>query len=338
MLLCVISGCANPYSKFYQDCTGGQYWDESRIITSTGEPKLRQGINPKDYEKNMLEDGYCLIGRSCFNSDVGSVNHFEAVEQAKKIHADTVIVYDNYTHTVSGVRPLVVPDMRTGTAYHSGTIYDSGGGFANYSGSSQITTYGSSTTYVPYKVDRYDCFATYWVKVKPPRLGIYSKDLTDELRKKVGSNKGIYITVVVKDSPAFNSDLLAGDVIRRVNGIEVIDQDHYLKWLNETHPSAIDFEIFRNGENITKRVQPQYSDSATGAVPTGEYSQPTTTDQNASTNKTSKEAPVDNAGRFISQVGTCSICGRTIPKLEQHFMVDEKIVCKDCFAKLKSQN
>jgi S1-C subfamily serine protease len=100
--------------------------------------------------------------------------------------------------------------------------------------------------------------ATYWIKVKPGRLGLHLYDLTDELRRKVGSNKGVYIFAVVKDSPAFNSDLLSGDVIRRVNGVEVIDQNYFGNWLNETHPSVIEFEIFRNGENISKKVQLQF--------------------------------------------------------------------------------
>jgi hypothetical protein len=70
---------------------------------------------------------------------------------------------------------------------------------------------------------------------------------------------------------------------------------------------------------------------------TGEYSQPTTTAPKVSASKTSEEGPVENLGRFSGKIEKCSICGKTIPKLEQHFKVDEKIVCKDCFAKDKSQ-
>lgn len=255
--LYLCGGCANPYSQFYQDFTGGKnILEDPQVIISTDEPKLRKGTDPKDDEKNMLEDGYCLIGHSCFNA--GSVRQDTAVEQAKKVHADTVIVYSKYIHTLSGSMPLTMPDTQTSTTYHSGSIYGSGGGFANYSGTSYTTTYGTSTTYIPYHIAKYDYLATYWVKMKPPRLGILFDDLTDELRKKVESNKGVYIFAVVKGSPAFNNDLLSGDVIRRVNGIEVIDKWHLRNWLNETHPSVIELEIFRNGENISKKVQLQF--------------------------------------------------------------------------------
>jgi len=346
--LLVFSGCTNPYSQFYKDLSGGKnVLTDSRLIIPTGEPKLRQGSNPDIDTKNMCEDGYSLIGCSYFNDNDISQN--AAVEQAKIVHADIVIVYKKYTHTLSGSMPITTP------TYNSGTIYGSGGGMASYSGTSY------TTNYVPYNVVRYDYYASYWVKLKIIRLGIYSKDLTDELRKTVGSNKGVYIIGIVKGTPAFNNDLLVGDIIRRVNGIEVIDNIQFHNWLDETHPSEIEFEIFRNGVTINKKVQVRYSDVATEAGPTEGHSQPTATDQKSKTNevtntgqtgesvqpqktapkvsvnKTPEEAPVENVGRFSSQKETCSICGKTIPKLEQHFMVAKKIICKDCCAKLQNQ-
>jgi len=252
-LILVISGCTNPYSQFYQDFTGGKnILDDPTVIIPTDNPKIIAGTNIESDSKRMLEDNYWHLGQSSFNG--ASVRQDAAVAQAKKVHADTVIVYSKYTNAVSGVMPMTVPN--TQTSYHSGMIYGSGGGSANYFGSS--TTYGSETTYIPYNIRRYDYGATFWIKCKPPRLGAIFADLTDELRKKAESNKGVYIFAVVRGSPAFNSDLLSGDVIRRVNGIEVIDRWHLYNWLNETHPSVIEFEIFRNGANISKKVQLQF--------------------------------------------------------------------------------
>lgn len=250
-LLLVISGCTNPYSQFYTESFmgGKNILDDPTFIIPTDNPKLIAGTNIESDSKRMLGDNYRLLGQSSFNS--ATVRQDLAIQHAKKIHADTVITYSAYTNTVSGSMPMTVPN--TQTSYHSGSIYGSGAGSANYFGSS--TTYGSTTTYMPYHIRRYDYYASFWVKANPPRLGICFGDLSDELRKKVGSNKGIYILAVVKGSPAFNSDLLTGDVIRRVNGIEVIDKNFFWNWLNETHPSIIEFEIFRNGENISKKVQ-----------------------------------------------------------------------------------
>lgn len=246
----VFCGCANPYSKFYTDYTmGADILENPDVIIPTDQPKLIQGSNIENDSKEMLENGYLLLGVSNFNA--GNVNQNSALKHAKKIHADTVIVYSGYTNTVSGSMPLTVPN--TQTSYHSGSIYGSGGGFANYSGSS--TTYGTQTTYIPYSVRRYNYYASFWVKAKPPSLGIRFDNLTDELRREIESNKGVYIILVVKGSPAFDNDLLTGDIIRKINNIEVVDAIHCKNILDENRGQQIELEIFRNSKTIVKQIQ-----------------------------------------------------------------------------------
>lgn len=212
-----IAGCANPYSTYYKDHTGGMNIAESsNVIMPTGEPRLIQGSNVEADGLRMLEMGSLLLGESSFNA--GPTNQNLAIGHAKKVHADTVIVYSRYTNTVSGSMPLTLPN--TQTSYHSGSIYGSGGGYANYSGSS--TTYGTSTTYMPYHVNRSDYYATFWIRAKRMSLGVHFNDLTDELRRKVDSNKGVYIVVVVKDSPAYDAVLLKGDIIANGSGYKMV--------------------------------------------------------------------------------------------------------------------
>jgi hypothetical protein len=245
----VLAGCENPYSKYYTDLTGGKsVLDNPNVILPTEKPTLIRGSNPDIDDKAMMEDGYLPLGFSIFNA--GDINHNDALKHAKKIHACTVVTYCEYTNTVSGIAPMTVPT--TQTSYHSGSVYGSGG-FANYSGTS--TTYGSTTSYIPYSYNRYDYYASYWIKAKTIRLGIHWNDLTEELRKKAGSNKGVYITAIVKGSPAFNGDLISGDVIRRFNEQEIIDRKHFQKLLDEVSNPAVELEIFRDGKTIKKQVQ-----------------------------------------------------------------------------------
>lgn len=246
----VFCGCANPYSKFYTDYTmGADILENPDVIIPTDQPKLIQGSNIENDSKQMLENGYFLLGVSNFNA--GNVNQNSAIEHAVKVHADTVIAYSQYTGTVTGSMPLTLPD--TQTTYHSGSIYGSGGGSAYYTGSS--TTYGTTTTYMPYSVHRYDYFATFWVKAKPLSLGVHCGDLTDELRRKIESNKGVYITTVVKGSPAFDNDLLTGDIICKINNIEVSNATHFINLIAENKEQRIELEIFRNGKTIVKQIQ-----------------------------------------------------------------------------------
>ena len=108
---------------------------------------------------------------------------------------------------------------------------------------------------MPYSFHRYDYYATFWIKAKPASLGIHFGNLTDELRRKVESNKGVYIIVVIKDSPAFNADLLNGDIIRKFNNLEISNTSHFVNLIAENKRQQIELEIFRNGKTIVKQIQ-----------------------------------------------------------------------------------
>ncbi|OHB84320.1 MAG: hypothetical protein A2Z38_08395 [Planctomycetes bacterium RBG_19FT_COMBO_48_8] len=247
-LLLVMSGCSNPYTQFYTDYTEGiNVLNDPRFIVGTSEPKLFNGSTIEQDRQRMLENGYMMIGASSFNG--AGVRQRAAIEQAKKVYADTVIVYCQYRNTRSGSMPLTFPD--TQTTYHSGSIYGSGGS-ASYFGSS--TTYGTKTTYIPYSVDRYDYLATFWLKAKPPRLGIHFRDLTPEERKSMGTNKGTCIAVVVKNSHAFEADLMPGDIVQKFNDVEVIDAYHLHSTLDRFEGRTIRLEISRQGKKIVKEV------------------------------------------------------------------------------------
>jgi C-terminal processing protease CtpA/Prc len=86
-------------------------------------------------------------------------------------------------------------------------------------------------------------------------LRIHYDDLTEEHRKQIGSNKGIYISLVVKDTPAFYNDLISGDIIRRVDNIEVKNRTHFGNLLEKRKHKTIEFEIWRDGKTISKQIQ-----------------------------------------------------------------------------------
>jgi len=50
--------------------------------------------------------------------------------------------------------------------------------------------------------------------MKPPIFGTHIKDLTPEIRQQIGSNKGMLVYAVIKGSPAFEADILKGDVLK----------------------------------------------------------------------------------------------------------------------------
>ena len=250
LFLVFSSGCGNPYTIYYTDLTGGENTlEKPDIVIPSADPRLIESCNIEKDNRSMMEDGYFLLGFSSFSGWIAP--KWTALQHARKIHADTVVVYKKYIDTISGSIPVTIPD--TQTSFHSGSMYGFGGASTSFSGTS--TTYGTKTEHIPYTFDRYADYASFWVKRKFVGLGIYCDDLTDDLRRQIGSNKGVHVVVVVKGSPAFNNDVLVGDIIRKVNDIEVLDKFHFANIAKNNSGQQIKLEIFRTGKTITKEIQ-----------------------------------------------------------------------------------
>ncbi len=252
--LIFLTGCAsNPYSKFYSDRTMGiNVSTDDRFEQQSAPPKMFAGTSLESDYKMMVQRGYVLLGTSSFNA--GETPDKLALAHARKIYADIVLTYFKYTETLSGNMPLILPDTQTSTTYMSGNVYGSGGGYANYSGNAYTTSYGSKTTYIPYNVRRYDYFASYWKKAKMPRFGGMILDLSDASKKALESNKGAEVGIVREGSPAFNADVLEGDIILEINNTQVTNAPHVWQLVFESKGKKTPFKIFRNGCVIEKEI------------------------------------------------------------------------------------
>lgn len=266
MILFNSTACAkNPYSQFYQDLTGDiDITKSSKVILSKEEPTMTFGTGVANIEEDtrrMLEKGYLLIGYSSFNA--GNVTKDQAISHAKKVHAERVVVYSEYTETQSGTMPLALPDIQNSTTSFSGNISGSGG-YGSYSGSATTTTYGSRTVYMPYHVMRYDYFATYWVKSKPASFGVHVRNLTNEQKQDIRSNKGISVIAVIQNSPAFNADILVGDIITRVGTYATDNVDSFSTAVKKQEGEKVTVTLLRNNRKINKIMtlrQHQHTDN-----------------------------------------------------------------------------
>jgi len=252
LLVIILYSCMSPFYQFYFDLTGGNDIRKNPNLEIVNvEPKLFRGNNQEEDTQKMLENGYILIGYSSFNA--GNVSENGAIYQAKNVHASIVILYSKYTNTVSGVLPLTLPDRKTSTTNVQGNVYGSGGS-ATYSGTATTTTRGTKTTYIPYNVQRSDYLATYWIKNKNIILGLRVVSLTNELRREIGSNKGLLIQAVIIGSPAYRADLFSGDILKKIGNIDMYDFESFDKALDQYKGKTVDLVIFRNGEEIIKTV------------------------------------------------------------------------------------
>jgi len=244
VLLVVLQGCVNPYTRFY---TPADLVTSTQFVPSTGEPKVIRGGNREADDLAMMESGHRLLGYSSFNS--GSVAEDGAVDQAKTLGAAVVVVYSRFTHSVSGSMPLTLPSTENSTTTVSGMA----GGRPVY-GTATTTTYGTTTTHIPYTVNRSDYIATYWGKLPPPVFGAFVREPKPEERRQIGSNTGLLITVVVKGSPAFSADLFRGDVIKSIAGTPIRDLQDFSSTLSRSAGQAVDLTILREGKEFQKTV------------------------------------------------------------------------------------
>lgn len=245
--LVVCLGCKNPFTEFYRD-NGAAALISDGVIARADYPNRQSGTNPEDDYLTMIENGYEALGYSSFNGGT-NVNWEDAIEQGKKLGASVVILYNpKHSGTRSGVYTQSIPT--TTTSYSTGTATAYGpGGTVNAYGSGITTTYGTQQVAVPYTVNRYDYMATYWAKViKPPILGVRWRDLTGEERTALGSNKGARIVAVVKGSPAFKADILRNDILKKINGMEVVDIAEAGRLTHMFRGLTVSIELIRNGQ------------------------------------------------------------------------------------------
>lgn len=254
LIALILTGCvSNPYRDYYTDHTGGMGpLNNPKFVGPKKDPSLMRGKDTLEDWKNMTRSGYIFIGQSNFNA--GSANDSDAITHARNVGADIVLVYVNYTDTQSGSMPLTLPDNRSSSSFGSATAFGPGGSATAF-GSSYTTTYGTRTTYIPYNIRRHDYHASFWARAKPAPFGAQFDDLSDAQRQQIQSNKGASVLIVVDGSPAFQSDILDGDIIRNINGVDITNALHCVDIISQNRGKKISLSIVRNGETIEKDVQ-----------------------------------------------------------------------------------
>ena len=251
VVLCVC-GCVNPYAKYYTDLTQGEPYVNQPNYEFSDNVKVFGSDNQQDDAIKLLEDGFVCIGTSAFYAKDLSTER--AIAQARDVKASVVLISKTYRNTESGVVPLTLPTSQTSYNSFSGNAYGTSGN-TSFSGSGTTTTYGTQTTYLPYSNTFYNYAATFWIKQKTARLGARFRDLNDNEKKSLGSNKGVVITAVVKGGAAYEADILKGDIVKSVDGTPIQDTQSFRGALAQREGAQVTFSILRDDKEMTKQVK-----------------------------------------------------------------------------------
>jgi S1-C subfamily serine protease len=86
-------------------------------------------------------------------------------------------------------------------------------------------------------------------------FGAFIRDLNDAERQELQTNRGAAIRLVIDESPAFNADILVGDIVTLINDIPITNAQHLATLLQERKGQPVSLSLIRRGQRIEKSVQ-----------------------------------------------------------------------------------
>lgn len=183
----------------------------AKRIVSDEPPKIYAGTDKIADKHRMEERGFELIGYSDFIA--GSVAPELALPQAKKAHAEIVLVYSERADKASASAKIqqLREAKRTGQA---------------------LVEAGASYAY----------FASYWAKIAKPSMGVHVKvpEKDDDVKD------GLLILVVIDGSAAEKAGLLKDDFIVSIGETKLLTVADLSKAVNQYSGKTVDVDYVRN--------------------------------------------------------------------------------------------
>ena len=218
----------NLYEKNYKAQNNGN------LVSLQANPDTKMYVSNHNDEDNisMLENGYDMMGSSGFSA--GEVSADLALQHAKAIKADTVLVYTKFGSAKTAASKIAV--IKEAAKKNGGVVEDK-----------------------DLKEDptQYDYYASYWAKMPTPLLGVHIIKLVlvaeDEeeaaVNKKI--NTGLKILAVIKDSPADKAGLKRGDTLYKIADVELNKPEELSSLVRQYQGKTVKIAYERNGQTAT---------------------------------------------------------------------------------------
>ena len=188
--------------------------------------------NHKDEDNiTMLESGYDMMGSSGFEGS--GVLPELALQHAKAIKADTVLIYKKYGSAKNSASKL---QLIREAAKKGGEIDDKD---------------------LKEEPIQYNYYASYWAKLPAPLLGVHIIKLAsrDDETEQVVEKKGLKVLAVIKDSPAAKAGLLRGDVLLKISDAELNKPEELSPLVRKFQGQNVAIEYERSGNKNTTKAQ-----------------------------------------------------------------------------------
>lgn len=218
----------NPYAKNYKEQNTGNL--KSQDLNP--DTKIFVSNHKEEDNISMLENGYDMIGTSGFSATEASPDL--ALQHAKAIKADTVLVYRKYESaaTASSKLQLIKEAAKKGGEIDPNDLED---------GPTQ-----------------YQYFASYWAKLPMPLLGVHVIKLkqmaSDDEPAVLKEEPGLKIIAVIKESPAAKASILKGDTLLKVGDVELAKADDLFAAVKRYAGQTVPVQLQRNGTDVLVSV------------------------------------------------------------------------------------
>jgi membrane-associated protease RseP (regulator of RpoE activity) len=188
-----VEAAENLYQKNYKK----QNNSNLQSMQANPDTKMYVSNHFDDDNISMLESGYDMMGSSGF--EAGSIAPDLALEHAKSIKADVVLVYSKYASKKSSLSTLQ-------------TIKEAA-----------KTTGEIDEDVLKGDEEQYKYYASYWAKLPMPLLGLHVIKLKHREKdsNEMIEDDGLKVLAVIKGSSAAKAGLKRGDVLLKIAGVEI---------------------------------------------------------------------------------------------------------------------
>lgn len=230
LALLLLSGCASPVYKYFTPVAVSNADAPKPCLY----PEVKSISNINNSLQQYYREGYVQIGQSSWDDEASDIQS-DLLKKSKEINACLVLVYRKQTGTETEEMPSSVY-MSPGFGYYPGYY---GGGFE---------------TYQPYMVSLYQYNVFFLKQMENFYTGLYITDLDDQSRKAIQSNKGVVVALVVNNSPAYNADIIPGDIIIQVGKFILTNTDSFNNAVEFYQGQNVIFTLYRNGNKLNKSI------------------------------------------------------------------------------------
>jgi membrane-associated protease RseP (regulator of RpoE activity) len=218
----------NLYEKNYQAQNTGNL----ASLQASPDTKMYVSNHKQDDNISMLESGYDMMGSSGF--EAGDTAPQLALQHAKAIKADTVLVYSKIATTKSAASKIQLIKEAA----------KKGGGEVDAK-----ALEAEPTNYIYY--------ASYWAKLPAPLLGVHVIKLVPKQSDDVpvAEIKGLTILAVIKDSPAQKAGLVRGDVLTKIADVELNKPEELSALVAKNQGKNVLIEYERDALKVATKAQ-----------------------------------------------------------------------------------